>query len=348
MNEKLKSYQILTKKMSQIICSICYDSFPISSFLTLSCLHSFCPDCLFSWITITIKTPSFNLQNPQIKCPLENCDKIHMLFQIKPLFSLLIIEQIDEILLKRYLQNTEDILNCPSNQCDFYGFIHENLCEDLYECSKCGNSWKNLQISSRETGFFTNFLLNRELFSLLYEEFFTKSCPKCGIYIYRTGGCLHMTCRKCEYEFCWLCKQHSKAHLSSICTSNQTMKVFLLVFYLFLAIWKFEQLDKIAWILSFIMNFLIKFVFYNGFFAFSVYLLHYVKHKDKFQINNKGNYINNKIKAVFFYICLLLCFYGTFTELIMFLIAEILIVSTGLAFGFCFNFIWGRWLYNIE
>ncbi|GAB5355954.1 hypothetical protein AAMO2058_000249300 [Amorphochlora amoebiformis] len=30
-------------------------------------------------------------------------------------------------------------------------------------------------------------------------------CTKCGMLIERSGGCNHMTCRKCKHEFCWIC-----------------------------------------------------------------------------------------------------------------------------------------------
>jgi len=34
-----------------------------------------------------------------------------------------------------------------------------------------------------------------------------KSCPKCRAPIIRDGGCNHMTCGRCHYEFCWMCKR---------------------------------------------------------------------------------------------------------------------------------------------
>eukprot|EP01084_Bolivina_argentea_P063263 115561_1 len=33
----------------------------------------------------------------------------------------------------------------------------------------------------------------------------TKRCPCCGILISRISGCNHMTCQRCEFEFCWVC-----------------------------------------------------------------------------------------------------------------------------------------------
>jgi len=47
----------------------------------------------------------------------------------------------------------------------------------------------------------------------------TKKCPKCKSHIEKNGGCMHMSCRKCTHEFCWLCRRDWKNH--SACNKNE-------------------------------------------------------------------------------------------------------------------------------
>ena len=346
---KLKNIQKYLQ-MSQY-CNICYEEVPQHIFLKLACYCSFCPSCLFEWVVTTLKYPHIDINNPQIRCPNEHCNLPSQLTEIKHIFEKKQIEQINEILLINYLRNEKDVLNCPSNKCQYYGFIKELVCNETYECEKCGEIWDNQTYLKKKRGFWHN-LVNKDVFSIIYEEIFTKSCPQCGILIYRTGGCLHMTCKKCEYEFCWTCKQNFKAHLSNICTLNQFMKVFLIFFHIFLILWKYDFLGKIVYIFAIILNFLIKFVlFYNGFFALTVYFLHYLSNSYKYRYDvrrTQGIFGLYTVGGLVFYCFLLLCIYGNFIEFFFFIITEILIIFFGISIGFFFNMVWVRWLYNVD
>lgn len=46
---------------------------------------------------------------------------------------------------------------------------------------------------------------NSESENLLFIRANTRMCPKCRSPIEKNGGCMHMTCRKCRHEFCWIC-----------------------------------------------------------------------------------------------------------------------------------------------
>ncbi|EGT37490.1 hypothetical protein CAEBREN_17795 [Caenorhabditis brenneri] len=40
----------------------------------------------------------------------------------------------------------------------------------------------------------------------------TRECPRCFIPIQKSGGCDHLTCTECRYEYCWVCLQDWKTH----------------------------------------------------------------------------------------------------------------------------------------
>lgn len=49
----------------------------------------------------------------------------------------------------------------------------------------------------------------------------TQSCPKCDSVIEKNGGCNHMVCSKCRYEFCWICSKDWAEHGTSYYRCNR-------------------------------------------------------------------------------------------------------------------------------
>jgi ariadne-1 len=40
----------------------------------------------------------------------------------------------------------------------------------------------------------------------------TQACPKCNTFTEKNGGCNHMTCKFCSYEYCWMCRKEWRGH----------------------------------------------------------------------------------------------------------------------------------------
>lgn len=49
----------------------------------------------------------------------------------------------------------------------------------------------------------------------------THQCPKCEQNIEKNGGCNHMTCKTCKYEFCWICLNDWSDHNQNFYQCNR-------------------------------------------------------------------------------------------------------------------------------
>lgn len=119
------------------------------------------------------------------------------------------IDTLDQLTLQHYLTNAEDVSKCPKGDCKYSGYLPQGYCRDNLQCKKCSTEWvdpsnfSNLQkflIELKNLGSF-----NSSHFTYLRNLLLEEPCPKCGVMIQKNGGCEHMVCGRCKYEFCWLC-----------------------------------------------------------------------------------------------------------------------------------------------
>jgi hypothetical protein len=61
----------------------------------------------------------------------------------------------------------------------------------------------------------------------MYEMVFARECPSCRVAISKLGGCPHMTCRRCKYEFCWHCMHPHHGHSFLLCLTSVAIKILL-------------------------------------------------------------------------------------------------------------------------
>ena len=218
-------------------CGVCFSTFEETKPIQLECSCIHCSDCLALWVQMEINELRY-YASENIKCMNSNCREPFKVQDILAQFPEQIKEELDISLLNFHLRSAKDIRKCPKENCDYAGTIDlKSSCVDDLECIKCGTHWRektHFSLTEKVLSTLTNLeFWSSEAFSEVWEEFFTNKCPNCHVNIERSGGCPHMTCKKCEYEFCWHCKQGHKNHLSSKCMTKGAIKVVFLATMLF-------------------------------------------------------------------------------------------------------------------
>ncbi|EGR30355.1 ibr domain protein, partial [Ichthyophthirius multifiliis] len=224
-----------------------------------------CIQCYKLYLTLQISELHFNI-NSNIRCPNQQCPQLYQMQEY--LLAIPDCEDLNDQLFHRYLQQDDSMRNCPKKGCHYYGFFPEKSCSDQFICEICQTEWKdnyNIRLNERIYLFLNNILLiKNDIFTYLYEYIMTKECPNCGIPITKNGGCMHMNCKKCLYEFCWVCKQNYSYHKKTQCVAYFYAKYGILQYNL--------------------VNFLVLFNLHNAIFNFIYELLVYIGYSIVFNI----------------------------------------------------------------
>ncbi|CAK80574.1 unnamed protein product (macronuclear) [Paramecium tetraurelia] len=190
----------------QNTCQICYEHAEIA---LLECYCKVCLKCIKHYTKIKIEEFwTSDGTHLNIDCP-GGCQKTLYFDSIQQLaIQNSFIQDVHDQLFKSYCRKSIDIQQCPNNNCEFYYLKPcKAKCVDI--CEICQTRLENYEQISYKT------LLNE-----ITEFITTYQCPRCEVKITKNGGCSHMTCQVCKFEFCWDCKQNCKSHDWSICIYN--------------------------------------------------------------------------------------------------------------------------------
>ena len=183
-------------------CEICSNAYISNSDNTLNaCGHSFCNDCWYNFISIKIRENKIS----SIKCLDYVCQE-----KLSDNFINKIINSNEELVKKyeKFKLEIEIINNpnkkfCPIPNCDSYLELKDN--NNNVKCSNghllCFNCLKEPHEGSSCNNILDNSLIE---FS---KKHLIKKCPNCSIITEKIEGCNHITCSKCNYQWCWLCNE---------------------------------------------------------------------------------------------------------------------------------------------
>jgi len=192
-------------------CHICYTHIKT---IVSPCECSICPSC-WSQMILT-KVQETNSVHETITCPRETCKKQLSITSLSSKLPRHARDEIDQANLKVYLSKASDIRQCPSKKCNYAGVIDtKTSCSEKLRCKACGTTWRDKvhYTSFEKIQYSLSQVIKQknEVFSELWKKMRTKKCPSCKVSIDKNGGCDHMVCSKCNYQFCWACLQTSNS-----------------------------------------------------------------------------------------------------------------------------------------
>ncbi len=206
-------YQILKE---DDYCPVCYEEVKEDQKERMVCGHSFCIECFGAYLKESIKEgPSCITKT----CPKDKCKEI-----IGPsVFRKYLYEtykndfvRYEKFLVDNIVLSSQILKWCPGKNCKqaidletskTIKFSQKNIkCQ--CGCSFCLACEKEAHMPAKCDQFasWMNLIMGKNnLVDELWLKIHTKKCPQCKVNIEKSIGCMHMTCKNCTHEFCWLC-----------------------------------------------------------------------------------------------------------------------------------------------
>lgn len=219
-HEKQTLHKLITCEPSE--CQICFEKVQPEKMCALSCNHFFCLDCWKEHCEQMNKNGSSH-----VFCMECGCKRKLLLSDIVNLCGRKTADMMKERLKDVSVNISREFKKCINPKCDLsIGLDALGLC-NVAKCS-CGTRicWKcgekaHAPLKCSDIQKWNNLIGNE---SNMWISFNTKQCPKCHMRIEKTGGCNHMVCSSCKYEFCWICEHEWKTHDKTKYQCNQYIK----------------------------------------------------------------------------------------------------------------------------
>ena len=247
------------QKEPRFTCLIC--SLPCNKIPDLSCTHTVCNACLYSWILTCIQDSPQLLEF--INCFQVDCEYLIPVSDILQNLTRIQRESITLELTKITLRSNSDYVACPKQDCkniEFSGKEQRN-CIEPYTCRVCTYKWfEDHQIALKmknQTLLFNIYTSVRNFISKFWIELKCNRCPQCSITIQKNAGCPHMTCSRCRFEFCWKCLHHFSKNKHSpiqICTEKERALSWLKIFILVHVLHFFGVIKFVCYVLNLIFS----------------------------------------------------------------------------------------------
>ncbi|KAK4685464.1 ariadne-1, partial [Tremellales sp. Uapishka_1] len=215
-------------------CPICCCDYPqsevASKTLALGCGHRFCRDCWGEYLNGKVKGEG---ESGKIQCMESGCQRIVREEVVDGIVNQDVSQRYHELLNTAFVADSPNLRWCPHPSCEYavecsqapprmlnqiVPTVHCNCGRDF--CFGCGYADDHRPVLCRIVKLWEKKCADdSETANWLQAN--TKECQKCQSTIEKNGGCNHMTCKKCKWEFCWVCMGPWSEHGNSFYQCNR-------------------------------------------------------------------------------------------------------------------------------
>ncbi|KAJ1983073.1 hypothetical protein H4R34_001495 [Dimargaris verticillata] len=194
------------------LCEICFTESADIPTYALHCGHRFCVECYHEYLCHKITGEGLSAR---IQCPAPKCSTLVDEPSVAMLVSPGVYRRYEGLLLRSFVDENDAMRWCPAPGCEYVVECHTPhsaltsivptvrcQCGHLF-CFGCGLSDHQPCICVLAKRWLRKCIDDSETATWISAH--TKECTRCKTMIEKNGGCNHMTCRKCGYEFCWVC-----------------------------------------------------------------------------------------------------------------------------------------------
>lgn len=211
----------LRASLSMRECSICFGDEDTQQDETTRivrlerCGHACCMSCMSAYLQTSIEDQVGKISKPVIECFAKGCGETISYRDVERFAPATHLAKYQTRLTHAALRLMDDFAWCP--KCESGGLITtptiNSRCTDVL-CDQCPYaycSWcrqdahPNLTCAQKLEQVVQSDAYHMERLSAKALKKYTKPCPRCEAPTQRDGGCSHMTCRVCQFAWCWLC-----------------------------------------------------------------------------------------------------------------------------------------------
>ncbi|KAG4066077.1 hypothetical protein HA402_001324 [Bradysia odoriphaga] len=191
------------------LCQICFSS-TTKEFKMPGCTHSFCVSCSKQYFTVKIMEYGIH----SFRCPIDGCVSFDELPNKSNFFKdlKLVLGDVLNAETQKVFDNKIGIIEPGFVRCPLcnHGFInqckskltHCTACLQSF-CNICGRKWTQ---DHSQTNCEANDRSVEDGESSVLQMNTNAACPQCKYkYYLERGGCMHITCIECSYEYCEFC-----------------------------------------------------------------------------------------------------------------------------------------------